>query len=98
MAQLSIANGEPNDATPFLPEQRNLKTLKDARRGRRIPLLLGLYEQYGPIFSIRGLHRRGVIMLGPEANHYITISGAGGATSGGAPSRPCSARGSSGPT
>jgi uracil-DNA glycosylase len=30
MAQLSIANGEPNDATPFLPEQRNLKTLKDA--------------------------------------------------------------------
>ena len=41
-----------------------------------LPLLLGLYEQYGPIFSIRGLHRRGVIMLGPEANHFITVSGA----------------------
>ena len=35
MAQLSIANGEPNDATPFLPEQRNLKTLKDAAAGCR---------------------------------------------------------------
>jgi uracil-DNA glycosylase len=30
MAQLSLGQAEPNDATPFLPEQRNLKTLRDA--------------------------------------------------------------------
>jgi uracil-DNA glycosylase family protein len=35
MAQLSIANGEPNDATPFLPEQRSLKTLREAAAGCR---------------------------------------------------------------
>jgi uracil-DNA glycosylase len=35
MAQLSIGNGEPNDATPFLPEERNLKTLRDAAAGCR---------------------------------------------------------------
>jgi uracil-DNA glycosylase family protein len=33
MAQLSLGNGEPNDATPFLPEQRNLKTLREAAAG-----------------------------------------------------------------
>ena len=35
MAQLSIGNGEPNDAAPFLPDQRNLKTLRDAAAGCR---------------------------------------------------------------
>ena len=33
MAQLSLGNGEPNDAAPFLPEQRNLKTLREAAAG-----------------------------------------------------------------
>jgi uracil-DNA glycosylase len=33
MAQLSLGQAEPNDATPFLPEQRNLKTLRDAAAG-----------------------------------------------------------------
>ena len=41
-----------------------------------LPLLLGLYRQYGPIFTVRGLHRRAVVMLGPEANHFVTVSGA----------------------
>ena len=35
MAQLSIGNGEPNDATQFLPEQRSLKTLREAAAGCR---------------------------------------------------------------
>ncbi len=38
-----------------------------------LPLLLGLYEEHGPIFSMRLLHTRVVFMLGPEANHFITV-------------------------
>jgi len=38
-----------------------------------LPLLLSLYEQYGPIFTIRGLHRIEVAMVGPEATHFVTV-------------------------
>jgi cytochrome P450 len=38
-----------------------------------LPLLLGAYEEHGPIFSMRLLHTRVVFMLGPEANHFITV-------------------------
>ncbi|HYG97397.1 MAG TPA: cytochrome P450, partial [Solirubrobacterales bacterium] len=38
-----------------------------------LPLLLGAYESYGPIFSLRLLHSRAIFMLGPEANHYVTV-------------------------
>src|SRR5215831_1225418 len=37
-------------------------------------LLLEAYERYGPIFTLRILHSNVVFMLGPEANHYITVS------------------------
>lgn len=39
-----------------------------------LPILLGAYERYGPIFSLRLLHSRVVFMLGPEANHFITVA------------------------
>jgi cytochrome P450 len=47
-----------------------------ARRMAHDPLaiLLPLYERYGPIFSARVLHSRIVFMIGPEANHYVTVS------------------------
>jgi cytochrome P450 len=38
-----------------------------------LPLLLDAYETHGPIFSMRLLHVRSVFMLGPEANHFITV-------------------------
>jgi cytochrome P450 len=41
-----------------------------------LPMLLSYYERYGPVFTIRVLHRRSVVMLGPAANHFITVSGA----------------------
>jgi cytochrome P450 len=50
----------------------NARTLKIARDPR--PILLGGYEEYGPIFTLRLLHTRVVFMLGPEANHYVTVS------------------------
>src|ERR1700722_8775943 len=39
-----------------------------------LPLLLSGYERYGPIFTLRILHSNVVFMLGPAANHYITVS------------------------
>ncbi|MBS1887803.1 MAG: cytochrome P450 [Actinobacteria bacterium] len=38
-----------------------------------LPLLLGAYEELGPIFSMRLLHTKVIFMLGPEANHYVTV-------------------------
>jgi retinoid hydroxylase len=38
-----------------------------------LPLLLGAYEEHGPIFSMRLLHSRVIFMLGPEANHFVTV-------------------------
>jgi cytochrome P450 len=38
-----------------------------------LPLLLGAYEEHGPIFSMRLLHTRVIFMLGPEANHFVTV-------------------------
>jgi cytochrome P450 len=51
----------------------------DMRRTARIirdplPILLGCYERYGPVFSTRILHGRQVWTLGPEANHEILVS------------------------
>ncbi len=39
-----------------------------------LALLLGLYEDYGPIFSVRIVHQSFVFMLGPEANHFVTVT------------------------
>ncbi|HVO54506.1 MAG TPA: cytochrome P450 [Solirubrobacterales bacterium] len=39
-----------------------------------LPLLLGAYEEHGPIFSMRLLHTRVIFMLGPEANHFVTVA------------------------
>ena len=48
------------------------RTLKMARDP--LPILLAGYEEFGPIFTLRLLHTRVVFMLGPEANHYVTVS------------------------
>jgi cytochrome P450 len=37
-------------------------------------LLLEAYERYGPVFTLRVLHGNVVFMLGPAANHYMTVS------------------------
>jgi len=39
-----------------------------------LPLLLEAYEHHGPVFTMRILHGLVVFMLGPEANHYMTVS------------------------
>lgn len=51
----------------------------DLRRTMRLardPLavLMPLYEQYGPIFSIRALHVVETFMIGPDANRLMTVT------------------------
>ena len=41
-----------------------------------LPLLLDMYERYGPVFAMRLLYLPVVFALGPDANHYITVSNA----------------------
>ena len=48
------------------------RTLEAAREP--LPLLLNLYEEHGPIFSVRLLHSPVIFMLGPEANHFVTVA------------------------
>ena len=39
-----------------------------------LPLLLRCHERYGPVFTLRLLYAPIVFALGPEANHYMTVS------------------------
>jgi cytochrome P450 len=48
------------------------RTLRMARDP--LPILLSLYERYGPIFAVRVFHHPVVFMLGPEANHFVTVA------------------------
>jgi cytochrome P450 len=55
------------------PVQPSLRRTREFVRNP-LPILLEAYEQYGPVFSIRVLHAPVVFMIGPEANHYMTVS------------------------
>lgn len=69
-AELRVRRG---GTYPPGPQDFNFgRTLQAARDP--LPLLLGLYEQYGPIYSVRLLHHPVVFMIGPEANHFVTVS------------------------
>ncbi len=62
-------------ACPTRPGRANF----DLARTRRmafdpLPILLSAYEEFGPIFSLRLMHSPVVFMLGPAANHYVTVS------------------------
>jgi cytochrome P450 len=41
-----------------------------------LQMLLEYYERFGPVFAFRSLHRPVVALIGPEANHFVTVSGA----------------------
>ena len=60
----------PPGETGFNP----LRTHRLQRDSLRV--LLGYYQRYGPLFTLRVFHRLVVFMLGPEANHFVTVSGA----------------------
>lgn len=60
---------------PYPPGETSFSLARTKRfNDDPLPLLLECYERYGPIFTIRLLHSNVVVMLGPAANHYITVS------------------------
>ena len=59
----------PGDTRPSV--RRTRAVIRDP-----LSLLLDLYERHGPVFSIRVLHANNVFVLGPEANHFVLVSGA----------------------
>jgi cytochrome P450 len=59
----------PGDTAPSVSRTR-------AMIRNPLGLLLDLYERRGPVFSVRILHANNVFVLGPEANHFVLVSGA----------------------
>jgi cytochrome P450 len=51
---------------------RDLRFVRDP-----VSVLLRAYERHGPIFTMRFFHGLGVVMLGPEAHHFLLVSDAG---------------------
>ena len=59
----------------FPPGITNMSVARTMRVARDpLPILLGGYEEFGPIFTLRLLHSRVVFMLGPEANHFLLVA------------------------
>jgi cytochrome P450 len=74
---LSDLHTERAAPVPFPPGPKDFNLERTFRFVRDpLPILLPLYQQYGPIFSARVFHGRVVFMLGPEANHFMTVSNA----------------------
>ncbi|MBV8432307.1 MAG: cytochrome P450 [Solirubrobacterales bacterium] len=60
---------------PFPPGETRF-SLRRTRgfANRPLELLLDAYERFGPVFTMRVFHGNSVFMIGPEANHHITVS------------------------
>ncbi len=59
----------------FPPGRNNFSASRTHRIAHDpLPILLSAYEEFGPIFSLRLFYTRAVFMLGPEANHFVTVS------------------------
>src|SRR5438552_2695089 len=67
---------EERAAAVTFPPGETRFSLARTRRFASEPLdvLLEAYERFGPIFTLRIFHGNTVFMLGPAANHYITVS------------------------
>jgi cytochrome P450 len=60
---------------PFPPGDTRPSVRRTERFARSpLPVLLDAYERHGPVFTLRIFHGNVVFMLGPEANHFITVS------------------------
>jgi len=61
---------------PF-PRGANRPSLRNTWRFRHdvLELLLESYMRYGPIFGIRIVFGYNLALIGPEANHFLLVSG-----------------------
>jgi cytochrome P450 len=66
---------ERSASVPFPPGETRFSLARTRRFAEEpLPMLLEAYERFGPIFTLRLFHGNVVFMLGPAANHYITVS------------------------
>jgi cytochrome P450 len=66
---------ERSATVPFPPGETRFSLARTRRFAEDPPpMLLEAYERFGPVFTLRVLHSNIVFMLGPAANHYITVS------------------------
>jgi cytochrome P450 len=66
---------ERSATVPFPPGETRFSMARTRRFAEEpLPMLLESYERFGPIFTLRLFHGNVVFMLGPAANHYITVS------------------------
>jgi len=72
---LSDLRDERAATVPF-PAGETRFSLARTRRfaAEPLPMLLEAYERFGPVFTLRIFHGNVVFMLGPAANHYVTVS------------------------
>jgi cytochrome P450 len=60
---------------PFPPGETRPSMVRTKRFAEEpLELLLDSYEKFGPVFTLRLFHANSVFVLGPEANHYVTVS------------------------
>jgi cytochrome P450 len=61
---------------PTLPPGEMRFSLARTHRLQRdtLRMLLELHERYGPVFTVRAFHRPLVVLIGAEANHFVTVS------------------------
>ena len=72
---LSDLRDERSATVPFPPGETRFSLARTRRfADNPLPMLLEAYERFGPIFTLRLFHGNVVFMLGPAANHYITVS------------------------
>jgi cytochrome P450 len=66
---------ERSATVPFPPGETRFSLARTRRFAEDpLPMLLESYERFGPVFTLRLFHGNVVFMLGPAANHYITVS------------------------
>ncbi|MBU3674945.1 MAG: cytochrome P450 [Solirubrobacteraceae bacterium] len=62
---------------PWPPGPRGFSLPRTRQYARNpLPLMIDLYERHGPVYTLKVLHFNVVMMLGPEANHYMLVSNA----------------------
>src|SRR4029077_17048782 len=72
---LGALREERSRAVAFPPGETRFSMSRTKRFAEEpLPLLLESYERFGPVFTLRLFHRNVVFMLGPAANHSITVS------------------------
>src|SRR4051812_20933030 len=72
---ISAERAARRERTPYPPGDTSFSMARTRRFNREpLPLLLDAHERYGPVFTLRILYVPIVFMLGPEANHYMTVS------------------------